>query len=141
MHAAPLLASEIERRLRESTQLRLADHEALLALAASKAPMRMTELAEQLAMTRGGITKVVDRLEHLGYVQRQADATDRRSLIVSSTQTGRAAQEQSTPIVDEAIAELWGTHLSTEEAKLLVGIMTRIMTSNPGWTHTTSRPT
>ncbi|MCP5030977.1 MAG: MarR family transcriptional regulator [Actinomycetia bacterium] len=103
--------------------------------------MRMTELAEQLAMTRGGITKVVDRLEHLGYVQRQADATDRRSLIVSSTQTGRAAQEQSTPIVDEAIAELWGTHLSTEEAKLLVGIMTRIMTSNPGWTHTTSRPT
>ncbi len=91
-------------------------------------------------MTRGGITKVVDRLEHLGYVQRQADVNDGRSLVVSSTQAGRAARERSTPVVDQAIVELWGKHLSTEEAKLLVGIMSRIMTNNPGWTHAASRP-
>ena len=40
---------------------------------------RMSELAEWLTLSRGGITKLVDRLEEAGYLERVSCAEDRRA--------------------------------------------------------------
>ncbi len=39
-------------------------------------------LAEVLGMTTGAVTRVIDRLEQAGYVQREHDPEDRRRIIV-----------------------------------------------------------
>jgi len=43
-------------------------------------PPRMSDLAARLTLSRGGITKLVDRLVDAGYVERVTCSEDRRSL-------------------------------------------------------------
>jgi DNA-binding MarR family transcriptional regulator len=55
---------------------------------------KMSELAEWLTLSRGGITKLVDRLEGAGYLQRIACTEDRRSLQAELTPAGRQMLEE-----------------------------------------------
>ena len=43
-------------------------------------------LAEESRLTTGAITAVIDRLERAGYVQRLADPSDRRRVLVETTE-------------------------------------------------------
>lgn len=47
------------------------------------------ELAEQLGLTTGAVTALLDRLEAAGMVERVRDATDRRRVHVRGTEVGR----------------------------------------------------
>lgn len=42
----------------------------------------MTQLADRIALSRPALTSLIDRLEQDGWVQRQADARDRRQVLV-----------------------------------------------------------
>jgi DNA-binding MarR family transcriptional regulator len=50
--------------------------------------LTMGNLAAQLAITSGGVTRLVDRVEGAGYVERQSCATDRRVQYVAITPSG-----------------------------------------------------
>jgi len=54
-----------------------------------KPGINQTELAQQLRITRASVVKVVDSLESLGFVQRQAIADDRRSYALVATDLGK----------------------------------------------------
>jgi DNA-binding MarR family transcriptional regulator len=45
-------------------------------------PTTAKQLAELAGLTTGGVTGVVDRLERAGYVRREANPKDRRSVII-----------------------------------------------------------
>ncbi|HEY4258905.1 MAG TPA: MarR family transcriptional regulator, partial [Schlesneria sp.] len=45
-------------------------------------PLTAGELAQRTSLTTGAITSVLDRLERVGFVQRQPDPNDRRRVIV-----------------------------------------------------------
>ena len=51
-------------------------------------------LGEQLGLTSGAITAVVDRLERAGHVDRVRDGADRRKVLVRATRRGRALAEE-----------------------------------------------
>jgi DNA-binding MarR family transcriptional regulator len=51
--------------------------------------MRMTELAEGMLLSRSAGTRLVQRLETLGYVTRRAVTDDRRGLYAQLTDSGR----------------------------------------------------
>jgi len=55
-----------------------------------KPGINQTELAQQLRITRASVVKVVDTLESLGFVQRQAIAEDRRSYALVATELGKS---------------------------------------------------
>ena len=48
----------------------------------------MSDIAHRLILSRGGTTKVIDRLETLGYVRRLPDPEDRRATVVEITGVG-----------------------------------------------------
>src|SRR5438105_1757482 len=50
---------------------------------------RMSELAAWLTLSRGGITKLVDRLEEAGYLDRVSCAEDWRALQAELTTSGK----------------------------------------------------
>ena len=54
----------------------------------------MSELAECLTLSRGGITKLVDRLQGAGYLERVSCAQDRRSLRAELTPAGEQMLEE-----------------------------------------------
>lgn len=75
--------ARITRRLDEELQaahgLSLAEYDALLQIAHSPGRrVRMNVLAERVILSRSGITRLVDRLEAAGSVEREACTTDAR---------------------------------------------------------------
>ena len=53
-------------------------------------PSSPSELAEQLGLTTGAMTKVLDRLQQAGYVTRTADPADRRRITIAADPAGLA---------------------------------------------------
>ena len=72
------------------------------ALYALREPLSMRELAERLYLDPSNLTALVDRLEDLGLVQRQADADDRRIKRLVITEKGVHLSEE---IIDAVFAE------------------------------------
>src|SRR3974390_3387191 len=77
-HAA--VTDRVQRALTAADLPPLSWFELLWAVQCSEGgPPRRSDLAAQLTLSRGGITKLVDRLEHAGYLERVACPSDRRS--------------------------------------------------------------
>jgi DNA-binding MarR family transcriptional regulator len=51
--------------------------------------LKMSQLCQVLSMTSGGVTRIVDRVEAAGYVQRVAHPSDRRVSHLTITDMGR----------------------------------------------------
>lgn len=60
----------------------------------SSGPWRITELAAEERVTQPAITLLVNRLEERGWVERTADPSDGRAVLVSLTPVGEAVFEQ-----------------------------------------------
>lgn len=58
------------------------------------APLTAGALAEELALTSGAVTSVVDRLERGGYVVRVRDRGDRRKVLLQYSPGGRALADE-----------------------------------------------
>jgi MarR family transcriptional regulator, 2-MHQ and catechol-resistance regulon repressor len=56
--------------------------------------LTMGELAEQVALTTGGITRLIDRMQAAGFVRRQPGQTDRRVSHTAITDSGRAKLDE-----------------------------------------------
>jgi DNA-binding MarR family transcriptional regulator len=107
-------------------------------------PSTAGQLAEHTGLTSGAITGIVNRLARAGYVRRDANPTDRRSVIVSrrsSPRLNRIRPEIFGPL-GEAITDLSAKYTQAELgaiASYLIGLTEilreqteRISTSAPG---------
>ena len=77
-----------------------------------------TELAERLQNTPATITKMIQRMEKAGFVQRRPDANDQRVSRVYLTETGRAIQASVQAIRETIEAETFAGF--TDEERLLL---------------------
>lgn len=85
------LSKELGAELDETCQLPLAWFEVLLQLRqAPEGRMKMTQMAEAIVHSTGGTTRLVDRLEVAGFVQRQSCPSDRRAIYIAPTAAGNA---------------------------------------------------
>src|SRR5258708_16775477 len=68
--------------------MNLSEVDVLAALARSEAGLNCSEIAETTLITKCGITRVLDRLEARGFVQRLPSREDRRSIRIQLTEKG-----------------------------------------------------
>ena len=87
--------------------------------------LRMGELGEHVMLSRSGLTRLVDRIEEAGLVERHLCPHDRRAFETILTAKGREAREKSWPIYARAIAEGFGSRYSEKEAQQLSELLTR----------------
>jgi DNA-binding MarR family transcriptional regulator len=91
-HLTRVLGAELE----QACAMPLTWFDVLIRLARSPDEhLTMTQLASEVSLTSGGITRLVDRIAEAGYVERQSCATDRRSVYVALTPAGRAKMEEA----------------------------------------------
>jgi len=84
------LVGELDAELRAEHRLPLTSYEVLLTLAnAEGGELRMSEIADSVLLSRSGLTRLVDRLEAEGLVERRACPTDRRGAYARLTPAGR----------------------------------------------------
>ena len=57
-------------------------------------PLHMTEIGEDIAISKPQMTQSIDRLISLGMVKRQPDAKDRRKINIKLTATGKETLER-----------------------------------------------
>jgi DNA-binding MarR family transcriptional regulator len=86
---------------------------------------RMSELAEWLTLSRGGITKLVDRLQDAGCLERVSCAEDRRGLQAELTPAGERLLEEMRSIY-EAELEQHLRLLSAEETELITAALHKV---------------
>jgi MarR family transcriptional regulator, 2-MHQ and catechol-resistance regulon repressor len=126
LEALTRLNQRFDRSLRERVGISIAWFEALLRIERSGGHMTMGSLADQIALTSGGVTRLVDRLVEEELVERQACATDRRVLYVALTEAGR---DKLSVAVDVHLADLDAqlmSRISEEERRMLVTVMERL---------------
>jgi DNA-binding MarR family transcriptional regulator len=97
----------------------------LLFLLGQQDSRTMTELSRLLFTENSSMTRLVDRMEKGGLVQRQADPQDRRTLIISITEAGRKQADAAKKIV-KAVNEEVKARLSPEELEVFKKVLGRL---------------
>ena len=85
----------------------------------------MSELAEWLTLSRGGITKLVDRLQEAGCLARVSCSEDRRSLQAELTPTGEKLLAEMQAVYEGEL-ERHLTALTPDEAELITIALQRV---------------
>jgi DNA-binding MarR family transcriptional regulator len=87
-------------------------------------PLSMRELADHLVLDPSNLTALVDRLEELGFVERTADADDRRVKRLVLTTRGRVVGNEVVNFVfaESPVFEA----LDVGEQRVLLDLLTRV---------------
>jgi len=116
-----------EHSLRERHGMTNVTLEALLRLGRSEdRQMSMTALAEQMVLSSGGVTRLIDRLDQSGLVERLQCAADRRVQWAHLTDEGWRVLGRAleTHLVD--LEEHFASLISKDELSVLAGVLERI---------------
>lgn len=89
-------------------------------------PLAPSALAEHTGMTRGGITKLADRLIGRSLLTRAADPRDGRAQLLRLTPAGRALVPKLAALADRNDAEFFD-HLSARDRAALLRILQGIV--------------
>ena len=88
--------------------------------------MRMGDLAEVLVITRGGLTKLVDRLVKAGLLERTFCETDRRVSYATLLPAGRDLLAEMRPVIVGELEIAFSANLSERQADQLREILDRV---------------
>lgn len=98
----------------------------LLTLAEADDQMRPSELADILPITRSGVTRLIDRLERDGIVERRSCATDGRGRVVGLTKAGQEVFRQAGRLHLRGLDHHIGSHLTVDEMAELRRLATKL---------------
>lgn len=118
LHAA--LVPVIDAELMETTGMQLGWYDVLLELnAAPGRRLRMSELGAVAVLSRTRVSRVVDELEHAGYVSRVPNPDDGRSWFAQLTPDGQTAFRKAAPAYLDSVRCHLGALLSNRDAATL----------------------
>ena len=124
------VSRSLERAL-EDSDLTLAGYGVLVSLAeAPDGRLRLHEIAERIGLTKSGLSRLIDRLEARGFVERHACLLDKRGQYAVATPAGRRAFRRAAPGHLSAIASHFADHLSPPELITLTHALERITRAN-----------
>lgn len=124
-HAAAVSAIEADLRSRSLVELTWYD----VLVAVNSAPggqLRMKELAGELVLTRTNATRLVDKLESAGLVERHKAKDDARGAVVVLTAAGRASLRRAWPVYAAGINRYFAAGLRARELDVMAFALARI---------------
>jgi DNA-binding MarR family transcriptional regulator len=128
MHAQ--ITQALDAQMRTEHGLSVSSYEVLMFLAeAPERRLRMAEIADQVLLSRSGLTRLVDRLVQLGYVTRCAAENDGRGAYAELTDAGLEKFQAARRTHREGVREFYLDHLSTTDTVVLGDIFTRLAAS------------
>ncbi|HEY7763686.1 MAG TPA: MarR family transcriptional regulator [Aestuariivirgaceae bacterium] len=124
------VARAIEEELRKNGLPELEWYDVLWALEqAPQQRLRMHELAKATVITRSNMTRLVDRLEADGLLNRNRNCEDRRGAYAVLTPEGRRRRQEIWQVYGMAIAALFERHVTGAEARAMEAALERILDS------------
>jgi DNA-binding MarR family transcriptional regulator len=133
VHSA--LAKQLDAELSAQHALPLSSYEVLITLqAAPGRRCRMAELADRVLLSRSGTTRLVDRLEREGLLERDTCSDDGRGTYAVLTAKGDELLARARPTHLAGVRQRFIRHFSAEELATLAVLWERVL---PGATERT----
>jgi len=128
LYAHAQVRRQLERELQTEQAMGLGEYEVLLSLAYSDARrMRMSELADRLALSRSGATRLIDRLEGERLVERVSCETDRRGQWAHLTEAGLERLRGASPTHLRGVGEHFLDRIPAAELHALRTTLERVL--------------
>ncbi len=121
------VTAALEETLNTQRGLPLPWYQVLVELRLAGGAMRMHQLADVATLSRSGTTRLVDRIEAAGLVERRVCPSDRRGLEVVLTARGREVQAGAGPLVLRGVQQHLGRHLDDTDAKSLAELLESVV--------------
>jgi DNA-binding MarR family transcriptional regulator len=131
VHAS--MTRQLDLELTRAHDLPLSSYEVLLFL--NDAPdgrMRMSELAEGVLLSRSGLTRLVDRLERGGLIERERCTDDARGWFAILTYEGRRLFADARETHLAGVRDRFLMHFSREELRELGALWDRVLPGAAG---------
>ena len=118
---APQVAlGQVEAALKRARLPPLAWYDVLLEVErVGAAGVRPFELERAMLLAQYNLSRLLDRIERAGYIERRACPQDRRGQVVQLTASGKALRRRMWPVYASAIEAAVGRHLSGQDAATL----------------------
>lgn len=130
IRAQRVALSEVEAALKRQELPPLAWYDALLELErAGEAGMRPFALERELLLPQYGLSRLLERIERAGYVERRPCDEDGRGQVVVITAAGIAMRRRMWPVYAAAVQEAVGDHLTNREARQLADLLGKLIES------------
>src|SRR5216684_6030588 len=91
---------------------------------------QLTDIKEELSMTVGGTSKLVDRIEAAGLCRRRANPDDRRSQIIELTPAGRRLLEEATKTFEDELQARLGSVLTGRSLDQFGAMLVKLRAAN-----------
>ncbi len=130
-HAA--LIDVLEAELQAAHALPLTWYDVLVQL--SEAPghcLRMQDLARSVLLSKSGLTRLFDRMEQAGLVERRPFPADRRGTLAALTPAGEERLRRAAPAHLAGVLRHFARHLAEAEADTLTAFFARVRAALPG---------
>jgi DNA-binding MarR family transcriptional regulator len=127
MRAGIAVTRAMDRDAEATGRLPFSEHHILATL--NEGPpegIRPTELAERSALTKSGLTRVIDRLASQGLIERRSCPMDARGQLIVLTAKGRHLLRRSAPEHFRSIARRFADHLTDREVEAITTAMGRV---------------
>jgi DNA-binding MarR family transcriptional regulator len=118
----------IEAALQAECDLQLTWFE-IMHLLALRGGCRVQDVAEEFAITVGGVSKVVDRIQAAGYCARRANPDDRRSSIIELTPAGRQLLVHATEVFENELELRLGAAAPEQDLERLTETLATLLTA------------
>ena len=128
-----VIQGRLEQRIRDQADLSWPEFEVLWRLHLAADPLHMSEIATQLIGSPSGTTRIADRLEAGGLIERETPRDNRRIVRLRLTERGRATFERADAAFRSALEEAFSGHLSEAEAAGLRRTLRKLLERNGAW--------
>lgn len=126
-----ILIEKIEADLAQAGLPPLSWYDVMFALSeASDHKLRLHELAQAVLITRSNLTRLLDRIELAGLIQREKCPSDRRGAFAVLTEAGYNMLDRMWLVYGKGIEKYFACHLDPTEVQFLLGILNKL-TSSP----------
>lgn len=127
-----MIARALERELIEAHRLPLAEYDVLVQLNdAEGGALRMAQLADRVLLSRSGLTRLVERLEHSGLVRREVCPSDARGYFAVLTDLGRERLLEAAPSHLRSVRTHFSSPLTADQIESLSAALEQLLASMP----------
>jgi MarR family transcriptional regulator, organic hydroperoxide resistance regulator len=123
------LWNAVDARLRADFDLPLSRFEPMQIIA-RRPSCRVFDIADELSLTVGGTSKLVDRIEAAGHCSRRANPDDRRSSIIELTPAGRRLLAEATEAFEDELRIRVGSAVPTRSLEQFYTTLTKLRAAN-----------
>jgi len=119
------LWNAVDARLRADCGLLLSEFEPMQVVSRRTA-CRVQDIAEELSITRGGVSKIVDRIQAAGHCRRRPNPEDKRSSLIELTRAGSRLLATATASFEDELHDRLGSAVPAAALQQFATTLTRL---------------